>query len=66
MQLRSLRTPALRPRLKHSSWSLTLPGGGELHLEEESCVLDEGSEDEEDAHDDPRLDGSQALGLHGK
>ena len=39
------------------------PCCGELHLEEESCVLDEGPEDEEDAHDDPGLDGGQTLGL---
>ena len=35
----------------------------ELHLEQESGVLDEGAEDEEYAHDDPRLDCRQALRL---
>ena len=39
------------------------PGGGELHLEQEAGVLDEGTEDEEDADDDPRLDGRETLGL---
>ena len=39
------------------------PRGGQLHLEEEAGVLDEGAEDEEDADDDPRLDGSETLGL---
>jgi len=35
----------------------------QLDLEQEDGVLAEGAEDEDDARDDPRLDGSQALGL---
>lgn len=42
---------------------VALPRGGDLHFEQEPGVLDEGAEDEEDADDDPGLDGSQTLGL---
>ncbi len=35
----------------------------EFDLEQEDGVLAEGAEDEDDAGDDPGLDGGQALGL---
>ena len=40
-----------------------IPRGSNLHFEQKSGVLDEGAEDEQDAYDDPGLDGGQALRL---
>ncbi len=44
-------------------WAFDGLGNLEFHFEQESGVFNEGPEDEEDADDDPGLDGRQPLGL---